>query len=188
MKSLPDEELMALSACGSRQAMDEIASRYHGKLLDFACRRLGDREASADIAQCALVRAFESAGSFRLQSSFRTWLYAIALNLIRDEWRRRKQRRESLSSEIEGVDDFIEAQAPSPERLALDGIAADELWQQVGGLSEDWGMAVTLKFHHGLTYEEVAEVMGAPSGTVKSWVHYALKELRKRLGAVECEV
>ena len=188
LKSLPDEELMALCACGSRQAMDEIVSRYHGKLLDFAFRRLGDRETSADIAQCALVRAFESAGSFRLQSSFRTWLYAIALNLIRDEWRRRKQRKESLASEIEGVDDFIEAQNPSPEGSALDKMAARELWRAVGGLSENYNTVLILKFRQRLTYEEIAEVMGAPSGTVKSWVHYALKELRERLGPVECEV
>ena len=187
MKSLPDEELMALCACGSRQAMDEIVSRYHGKLLDFACRRLGDREASADIAQCALVRAFESAGSYRLQSSLKTWLYTIALNLIRDEWRRRKYRKESLASEIEGMDDFIEAQNPSPEGSVLDKMAAQELWQTVGGLSDNYNTAVVLKFRQGLTYEEIAEVMGAPSGTVKSWIHYALKELRERLG-VECEV
>lgn len=167
--------------------MDEIVSRYHGKLLDFAFRRLGDREASADIAQCALIRAFESAGGYRLQSSFRTWLYTIALNLIRDEWRRRKYRKESLSSEIEGAEDFIEVHVQSPEDSALDGIASAELWRVVGRLSENSSTAIILKFRQGLTYEEIAEVMGAPSGTVKSWIHYALKELRQRLG-VECEV
>ena len=188
MKSLPDEELMALSACGSRPAMDEVVSRYHGKLLDFVFRRLGDRETSADIAQSALIRVFESAGGYRLESSFRTWLYAIALNLIRDEWRRRKSRKESLSSEIEGAEDLAEAQVGSPEDSVVDGMAAAELWQAVGGLQENYNTAVTLKFRHGLTYEEIAAVMGAPSGTVKSWVHYALKELSKRLGAIECEV
>ena len=187
MNNLPDEELMGLSACGNRRAMDEIVARYHGKLLDFAFRRLGDRETSADIAQGALLKAFESAGSYRLESSFRTWLYTIALNLIRDEWRRRKHRKESLSSEIEGAEEFIEAQAQSPEDSALDQMTSSELWASVGRLSENYGTAVTLKFRQGLTYEEIAKVMGAPSGTVKSWVHYALKELRERLSAAECE-
>ena len=188
MKNLSDEELMTMSACGNRQAMDEIVSRYHGKLLDFAFRRLRDRETSADIAQGALIRAFESAAGYRLQSSFRTWLYTIALNLVRDEWRRRKHRKESLSSEIEGTEDFIEDHAKSPEDSALDGIESAELWQAVGSLPENYGTALILKFRQGLTYEEIARVMAAPSGTVKSWVHYALKELRTRLGSVECEV
>jgi len=165
--------------------MDEIVSRYHGKLLDFAFRRLADREASADVAQSALLRAFESARGYRLESSFRTWLYTIAVNLIRDEWRRQKSRREAFSSDIE--DDLLPDHSPSPEKSAVDGLAADELWRTVGGLTENHNMAVTLKFRHGFTYEEIAEVMGAPTGTVKSWVHYALKELRQRLHA-ECEV
>lgn len=80
--------------------MDVLVSRYHGRLLDFAPRHLRDRDCAADIAQNALVKVFEGAAWYRGQASFRTWLYTIALNLVRDEFRGRRVGRESLTCEI----------------------------------------------------------------------------------------
>jgi RNA polymerase sigma-70 factor (ECF subfamily) len=192
VKHLSDEELVANFARGDRRAMDELVCRYHGKLLDFAFRHLHDREAAADVAQTTLVRLFESAGSYRVKASFRTWLYTIALNLIRDEFRRRSVRKESLSSEMEQGERLMEMRAdgvhcyPSPEDAAVSNLSAKALWDAVNTLSENSRYAVVLKFRHDLTYEEIAEVMGVPTGTVKSWVHYALKALRASLQTAEC--
>jgi RNA polymerase sigma-70 factor (ECF subfamily) len=170
--------------------MDALVSRYHARLLDFAFRHLRDREASADIAQTALVRVFQAARDFRERASFRTWLYTIVLNLIRDECRRRSSRRESLSSEIEAhgdVEAYFDEAERSPESIALNRIAASRMWNAVGCLNENHRSAIILKFREGLTYEETAAVMDKPVGTVKSWVHYALKALRESLEPVECE-
>lgn len=167
--------------------MDVLVSRYHGKLLDFALRHLGDREASADIAQATLVRVFQFAATFRHKSSFRTWLYAIALNLIREELRRRKRRGESLLSEMaDSQDSEAEwtSREESAEDAALDRIESVALWRAVEDLPERHRGAVILRFRLDLTYDEISEVMGAPTGTVKSWIHYALKALSKSL---ECE-
>lgn len=194
MIHLSDEELMVKCAHGDRCAMDVLVSRYHGKLLDFAFRHLQDRETAADIAQTTLVRAFEGAGGYRLKASFRTWLYTIAMNLVRDEFRRRRTRKESLSSDSEAVEALLEGTAEaldsgsSPEDAALNQAMSSELWQAVDRLGTKAKSALILKFRDGLTYEEIAEVMRAPVGTVKSWVHYALKDLRKSLTPVECEV
>lgn len=196
MEHLPDEELIARCACGDRRAMDEIVSRYHGKLLDFAFRHLHDREAAADIAQSAFIRVFESADSFRQKASFRTWLYTIAMNLIRDHCRRRRVRPEMPYSEIEEAASgdlpagrrWYGPEKGSPEAAAIDRIAASSVWEQVDELPESHKAAITLRFRHGLTYDEIAEVMGAPSGTVKSWIHYGLKSLRQSLQPLNCEV
>lgn len=166
--------------------MDLLVGRYHGKLLEFCLRQLVDRETSADIAQTALVRAFRSAAGFRGRSSFRTWLYTIALNQVREELRKRRRRGESLLSEM--TDETYEepewvSEEASPEDAALRSAESKELWRAVGELSYEHRSALILKFRAGLTYDEIAEVMGAPSGTVKSWVHYALKSLRKVLRA-----
>ena len=192
MKHLSDDELMVRCVCGDRRAMDVLVSRYHSKLLDFAYRHLGDRETSADIAQTTLLRVFESAGSYQLKASFKTWLYTIALNAIRDEFRRRRVRKESPSAEL----DEAQPQAThdqgnagkSPEDIALGRIAASAAWEAVDRLPENQKSAIILKFRHGLSYEEISAVMGAPSGTVKSWVHFALKTLRDFLEPAECEV
>ncbi len=186
MTGQSDEELIAQCASGNGRGMDVLVGRYHGKLLEFCLRQLGDRETSADIAQSALVRAFRSAAAFAGRSSFRTWLYTIALNLVREELRKRKRRGESLLSEI--TDEAAEepewvSQDLSPEDAVLKSAESRELWRAVDGLSYEHRSALILKFRAGLTYDEIGEVMRAPSGTVKSWVHYALKSLRKSLGA-----
>ncbi len=165
--------------------MDVLVSRYHGKLLDLAMRHLRDRESSADVAQTALVRVFQSAASFRGQSTFRTWLYAIALNLIREEARRRGRRGElPLTDVAEDGEPADEEQ--SVEDAALGKVESVALWRAVEGLSQQHRGAVVLKFRMGLTYDEIAEVMDAPSGTVKSWIHHALKALRKSLANLSC--
>ena len=177
-----DEELTARCAGGDRTAMDVLVGRYHAQLLDFAYRRLRDRDAAADIAQTALARAFQSAASYRPGASFRTWLYTIALNLVRDEWRRRRVRKESPLAETEPASD-----SHSPEDAAVDRMDASALWESVAALPEDRACAVVLKFRHGLTYEEIAEVMRAPVGTIKSWVHHGLRALRESLDSEERE-
>ena len=187
MNHLSDEELVARCARGDRRAMDTLVSRYHAKLLDFAFRHLGDRESSADIAQGTLVRVYERAGGYRLDATFKTWMYKIALNLIRDECRRRRARRESLTSEL-GIADLSAEIAPDsgslPENAAMNAM----VWQALERLPEERRSAVILKFRQGLTYVEIAKVMGAPVGTVKSWIYYALRSLRDVLDPEKSEV
>lgn len=170
-------------ASGERAAMDVLVSRYHGKLIDFAQRHLNDREASADVAQITLVRVFRCAASFRQQSSFKTWLYTIALNLTREELRRRKRKGVSLFSEMSGDESEIDlaCEDVSPEDFLVGRAESVMLWQEVESLQDKHRTAVILRFRAELTYDEIAEVMKAPSGTVRSWVHYALKTLRKSL-------
>ena len=182
MNHLSDEELMAHCALGSRCAMDVLVTRYHGKLLDFAFRHLRDRETAADIAQTTLITVFERAASYQATASFKTWLYTIALNRVRDDYRKRKTRRELLSSQIEDTENVIEIAVDSnqsPENAIFDKVNASLVWDAIDELQENYKSALILRFRHELTYEEVAVVMGTSSGTVKSWIHYALKKLRK---------
>ena len=189
MKDLSDEELAARCARGDRRAMDVLVSRYHSRLLDFAFRRLGHRETAADIAQTTFVRVFESVGKYRPRASFRTWMYTIALNLIRDEFRKQRARRESLSCDVEAdvVGNRPEDTTDSaPEPAAISQAESDELWQAVRELPENHASAILLRFREGLQYAEIAEIMSAPAGTVRSWVHHALKALRGTLESTSC--
>lgn len=187
--NLADEELMSLCACGNRRAMDVLVSRYHGKLLDFAYRHLGDRDKSADIAQSAFIRVFEAASTFQSKSSFKTWLYTITMNLIRDDFRRRSVRKESLISEMEAFEPMMETRSQSNgiESSIIDRMSSSEMWTAVERLPEAQRSAVMLRFRHDLTYDEIAQVMGAPSGTVKSWIHFALRKLRTELQPLKSE-
>jgi RNA polymerase sigma-70 factor, ECF subfamily len=190
---LTDEELIARCGDGDRRAMDVLVSRYHAKLLDFALRHLNDREASADVAQVTLVRVFENARGFERRASFKTWLYAVALNQIRDEYRKRGRKRESLAASLEecaealtDVPDESEA-GRSPEDQVLGRMEATMVWQAVDTLSDDHRSAIIMRFRQGLTYEEIAAVMEVPSGTVRSWVYHSLRALKRSLGPMKCE-
>jgi len=184
---LTDEELIARRLRGDTRAMDELVSRYHGKLLEFALRQLGDRDAAADVAQAALVRAFESAASFRGEATFKTWLYAIALNLIREDARKRRRRGETLLSDLDTELLTETVGDSSPEDTALENIASAAIWESVAGLPESQKTVVILRFRMGLNYEEISEVMGAPVGTARSWAHHAMKALRRALEPTNCE-
>lgn len=183
MNLLSDEQLIARCASGDRLAMDVLVSRYHCKLLDFAFRQIRDREAAADIAQAALVKVFKFSGTYSGKSSFRTWLYSLTMNLIRDEVQLRKRRGESLLSEIGNGDSDVELQSVnvSTEDAALGHIESDEVWSAVGALPDKHKQAMLMRFRHGLKHDEIAEVMRVPCPTVRSWIHQAIKSLRKKL-------
>jgi len=188
VSEISDEELIARCAAGERGAMDELVDRYHAKLLDFALRQVHNRETAADIAQLTLVRVCERAASFEARSSFKTWMYAIAVNYVRDSFRKRSARRESLFSELEDLTDAAaSSEEPSPEDLAVEAAQGSVMWRAVDRLPERQRMAVLLRFREQLSYNEIAEVMGAPAGTARSWVYHALKALRRSIGLPDCE-
>jgi RNA polymerase sigma-70 factor (ECF subfamily) len=169
--------------------MDELVSRYHAKLLDFIYRHLGDRDTAADITQATFIRVFKSANCYESRASFKTWLYTIALNQMRDELRKKKVRKES------SVEDVTERQLHSmahideitPEEFALNQVFRSSIWSAVNRLPDNYRTAILLKFRQQLTYVEIAEVMNTPVGTVKSWIHYGLKSLKSCLEPQDCE-
>ena len=178
-----------MCAHGRRDAMDLLVARYHSRLLDFVFRQVHDRELADDIVQSTFIKIFEGAAGYRMKASFKTWMYTIVLNLIRDEHRRRSARPRTVPQDAIDADGMRTAAAEllSPETSAIESIRDDVMWNAVDGLPEDQRTAIILRFRQGLTYEEIADVMHAPCGTVKSWVHHALKALRQSLKSVVCE-
>ncbi|MEI6915472.1 MAG: sigma-70 family RNA polymerase sigma factor [Armatimonadota bacterium] len=182
MRTLTDEQLIRESANGNSRAMDMLVHRYHAKVLDFAFRHLNDREAAADVAQAAFVQAFQASSRFANRSTFKTWLYSIALNLIRDDARRKGRQRESLQSQMQDAMDWEQAELDPGIEL----VSFSDLWPAVAKLPEDQRTSIILRFQQGLTYNEIGEIMKAPEGTVKSWVHFALKALKRVLDPELC--
>ena len=182
MNDLSDEVIIARCGRGDRRAMDVLVDRYHAKLLDFACRRGLDRDTSADIAQTTLVKVFESAHMYTQKATFKTWLYTIAMNQIRDELRKRRTRGERPLPDLDAEQASADpGEHPSPEAALLCSAVSDTVWDAVAGLSDNHRSAIILRFRQGLKCEEIAQVMKVPPGTVRSWIHYALKKLRAAL-------
>jgi RNA polymerase sigma-70 factor (ECF subfamily) len=187
VERLSDEELMAQAQCGNVQSVDVLVSRHYGAVLNFAYRLLGRRSEAADIAQKTFTRVFASAKTFRLDKRFKTWMFAIAANLCRDEMRSRAARRESSLEEIQDKagDAFDAAAVGQPDTFeeASDRVFSEKIWEKIRSLPEKMAIPLILHYRDGLTFAEIAEVMKVPVGSCKSWSFHGIQRVRAELEA-----
>ena len=166
---------------GDREAYELLVLKYQERIFRLIQRLLGRREEVEDLAQEVFLRAYRSLGSFKGESSFYTWLYKIALNTCRNYYRSIGRRPEGSVVDGESIIESMEASNPSPEREAM----RLELWEAVKGsldeLPPEQREAVVLCDLEGLSYEEMATVIGIPVGTVRSRVFRGRRALQRRL-------
>jgi len=168
-----------------------LVERYQGRAFGLALRVLRDEEQARDVVQDAFLKAYGALDRFEGRSSFYTWLHRIVMNLCLDRKRReRSARRVEWSEEIEReVEADPEApETPLPERALERAELRAELARAIAALPEDARRTLELREIDGLSYQEIAECLGVPKGTVMSRLHYARKRVRGALvaaGAVE---
>jgi len=178
---LSDEELVARCRGGDHAAFTAIVDRYKDRVFWLVKRMVGDMDAE-DLTQEAFLRAYRAMPALRTGATLRTWLFRIAHNLCLTELAKRGRRGEHLSIEEEG-DERLEpllAQASKnlEERLDERDFAGRVL-DQVQQLPVAYRTALTLYYMDEAKYEEIAEVMGIPLGTVKTYLHRARLRLRQ---------
>jgi RNA polymerase sigma-70 factor (ECF subfamily) len=187
MASTPsDKALLAAFIQGENAMFGELVRRYEGPLHAFLCRLTGEPGEVPELFQETFVRAFRHAASFRGDSSFRTWLYAIAVNVCRSRLREARAARPSPlgRGEGEGAErERGEARDPSPgpNGDAESHELGQRIAQAVGALPGGQREVFILKAYDGLSYPEIAEALGRPLGTVKSQMRLALGKLRVAL-------
>jgi RNA polymerase sigma-70 factor (ECF subfamily) len=181
-----DEKLMLRVGQGDKRAFDEIVRRYASKMVNLAYQIIGDRELAEDIGQETFLRAYRSAARYREISKFSTWLYTIAINLCRNELRRRKFKVFSLEAMAErGDEDRMRIDIPD-ERMKPDkDLERKETGQLVrkaiADLPQKFRIALVLRDIQELTYEEIGGVLDLPEGTVKSRINRARLRLKEIL-------
>lgn len=167
---------------GSRGAYSELYYRYKDKAFNTAYRIVGDYEGARDVVHDVFLKIYVEAPGFQHKSSFSSWLYRIVVNRSLDEARRGKRRRSQISTEALG-DSLVSGNATEqPERAALGREAEVELGTALGGLSPKLKTVITLRYFEGLSYEEIAEIIERPVGTVKSRLRRAHRRLGSALG------
>lgn len=178
-----DEELVALSQGGDQDSFNQLVLRWERPIYALAYRVIGREEDARDVAQETFLRAFRALKGFKGQAKFSSWLYRITLNLCRD-WIRR-EKRTPLAQTPEGVD-LVE--------LAGEEVVSETIEQLVGRrelgravskamamLPEEQRTAIILKEYHGLTFQEIAELLDCPLSTVKTRLYQGLTVVRKQL-------
>ena len=178
-----DEELVAKSISGDAESFNELVLRWERPIYALAYRTIGREEDARDVCQETFLRAFRALPGFRGQAKFSSWLYRIALNLCRD-WVRR-ERRTPVVQPPENVDLIELAAAAEPSESIEDLVARKDLSRQVERamalLPEEQRTAIVLKEYHGLTFQEIAELVGCPLSTVKTRLYQGLTVLRREL-------
>jgi RNA polymerase sigma-70 factor, ECF subfamily len=170
--SQTDELLLRQFAAGDRSALGELADRHEASLLGLAKGLLDGRaDAASDAVQEAWVRVIRYAGSFKGKSSFKTWVYRIVINQCHNIRKRKKPLALADAGSHDGACVHDESAGEDRQRLR----------DEVARLAPERRLVLLLCYHDGLTHEQAAEVLEIPIGTLKSRLHAALTELRKRL-------
>lgn len=170
-----DYSLIRAIQNGDMVAFNRLVDRYKDRLLNVIGRMLSSRDDAEDIVQETFVRVYLHRQSFNFQHCFSTWIYTIALNLARNELRKRKKFKFFEISEMKGGETEFAVEMKLPSRLPQVLDAA------IQGLPEKYRSAFMLRDIQELPYEEVAKVLGIPLGTVKSRVNRARMMLRDKL-------
>jgi len=186
-----DEEAIRCVLAGDNDAFRVLVERYQGRVQRLALRILRDEEAARDAVQDAFLKAWSALGRFEGRSSFYTWLYRLVMNQCLDARRRDKSGRQVEFEEggalpraagedaapEPGVDGVAFGPAAAVQRRQLrQGLAA-----AIASLPENARETLWLREVDGYSYAEIAKTLGIPKGTVMSRLHYARRQLRKRL-------
>ena len=180
LKKANKDDLQIIQEClsGNVQAYGELIVRYQDRLFNSLFRFLGHEEDASDVVQEAFFNAFQALRDFQGGSRFYTWLYRIAMNLAIDQ-RRRQSKQESTQM---GKRLLIQTQdktlLDNPMILAMRRENIESVQKALMKLSHDHRSVLILKDIEGLHYEEIAEILSIPIGTVRSRIHRARLELR----------
>lgn len=180
-----DKQLVEQVQKGNKRAFDLLVIKYQHKVLSIVGRYVSDSSEAHDVAQEAFIKAYRAIGNFRGDSAFYTWIYRIAINTAKNYLVSRGRRPPSSDIDAGDAENFGSADAlrdvSSPEsELAKDQLET-VIYRAIRELPDELRTAVTLRELDGLSYEEIADVMDCPVGTVRSRIFRARESIEKTL-------
>jgi RNA polymerase sigma-70 factor (ECF subfamily) len=184
-----DHDLVALAASGSEKAYRELLDRYQRPVFSLIYRMVRDREKAEDLAQETFVKVFNHIDSFNPKYKFSSWIFKIASNLTIDAIRKKDldtvsldgSRNASTPDEVDATRITVESRDENPEEFLEAKELGQEIERAIGELRPEYRTAILLRHVEGRPYEEIAEIMDVPLGTVKTYIHRARAELRETL-------
>jgi RNA polymerase sigma-70 factor, ECF subfamily len=185
MEPDPDAQLMLRLKNGEDQALNELMGRWQQPLVAFIYRYIGQETEALDLAQETFVRVYETRHRYRVQGKFSTWLFAIAANLSRNYLRWRHRRGDSVPEgrAAKGAElvESIQSDDDSPDQAAMRSESILLIKEVVEQLPHDLKTVVLLYEYQGLSYDEIASVLGCSTKAVEMKLYRTRKLLRERL-------
>jgi RNA polymerase sigma-70 factor (ECF subfamily) len=188
-ETLEDRNLAKLAARGHEPAFRELLTRYERPVFSLVYRMVRDRALAEDLAQEAFIRAFNAIGSYKPSYKFSNWILKIANNHTIDHLRKRKLDTISIdgsphartAEEIARSRVVLATPDENPEEIVEHRELGSEIERAIGGLRAEYRTVIVLRHVEGYAYDEIAEIMDLPLGTVKTYLHRGRAELRDAL-------
>ena len=189
LASLSDQEVVLQAREGLEAAYRELIRRYERPIFSLIYRMVRDRALAEDLSQETFIKALNAIDSYRPEYKFSSWIFKIANNAAIDQIRRRELDTLSLDGsphattpdEIEATALQVSARGQSPLEALESSELGGQIEQAIGHLRPEYRSCILLRHVEGLAYEEIAELMNLPLGTVKTYIHRARNELRDLL-------
>ena len=184
-----DKELVSTALEGRESAYREILSRYERPIFSLVYRMVRDRSLAEDLAQEAFIRAFNALDSYDSRYKFSSWIFKIANNLTIDHLRKKKLDTVSIHGSPHATSEeeqsrtavVLETETENPEEYVEHRELGGQIEDAIGELRPEYRIAVLLRHVEGYSYDEIAEIMEVPLGTVKTYLHRARNELKEVL-------
>ena len=185
-KQIPSEELMARIAEGDEDVFEILVNRHQTSILNLIYRFIGDRTQAKDLAQEVFLKVWQSAQNYEPKAKFTTWIYRITANLCFNELKsaRRKKWFSFNRSNEDGEHTFEETlsdSAPSAEDLLLEKERSRQISDALQSLPDNQRMALVLKRYDGLSYQEIAQIIGCSVSAVESLLVRAKRTLQEKV-------
>ena len=165
-----DLSLVRRAKKGDYRAFDLLVLKYQSRVIATAFKFVKEKQLAEDIAQEAFIKSYKSIGSFREESSFYTWVYRITVNTAKNYLVSSKRRDEIMISDLSQDDSFYpeKLDVDSPQEILKASELRDLIFETLSSLGEETRTALSLREFDGLSYEQIAEIVQCPVGTVRS--------------------
>ena len=183
-----DRQLVERVKRGDKRAFDVLVLKYQHKIVGLVSRYLKDQDEVVDVTQEAFIKAYRALPRFRGDSAFYTWLYRIAINTAKNHLVSKSRRPPDTDIDVD-EGEFQDNSAvlrdiENPENRLATAELERVVFQAIEDLPEELKVAVTLREFEGLSYEDIAEVMDCPVGTVRSRIFRAREAIEKKIDAL----
>jgi len=181
-KSVSNEQLMQYMTLGKETAFNEIYSRFSARIYWFFYQRISQNRLRAeDLTQDLFLRLIEKSDSFKKDKCFKAWIYTIAYNMCKNEYRRIKTKERYLRLRDIDISRLINRDLANLGKVHDHDLFSKRLRIELDKLSQKYSTTFILRHEHGLPIKAIAEIMSCPEGTVKSRLFFAIKQLSSKL-------
>ncbi len=183
-----DRQLVERVQRGDKKAFDILVLKYQHKIVGLVSRYLRNQDEVQDVTQEAFIKAYRALPRFRGDSAFYTWLYRIAINTAKNHLVSRSRRPPDTDIDIDEGEfqdsSGILSDIQTPENQMVSDQLEAVVYKAIDDLPEELKVAVTLREFEGLSYEEIADIMACPVGTVRSRIFRARESIEKKIDAI----